>query len=145
LSKPPQPRSGHIWRKVISVANTAMTLMLLLAFAACSASGAGQRSPGVSATSTHFPAGWRLYRDPHGYFALGLPAGWQVIGGTTESHRQQSGPSGSAATVEVLTSFFPPDEDPRAIVAQLQVAVSYTLYTDTSGQFKQGMLCQIYT
>lgn len=38
---------------------------------------AGTQTPGThAAPAASLPAGWHLYRDPYGFFTIGLPPGW---------------------------------------------------------------------
>lgn len=142
-------RSCQSRRLVTTMQYVGIALVVITVCSACSASGAAQHVPAGGATATYvpprIPAGWHLYRDPRGYFTLGLPLGWNVVGGTAAGHGVQGGPTGSATTVDVSTAFFPPAGGPQNFAPQLRIDVTYTLYTDTRGAFKQPLLCEIYT
>lgn len=140
-------RYSDFQHRAVLTTGIMVVLLLVAALVACTALGAGQRIPDSSSvpSSMHIPAGWHLYRDPQGYFTIALPPGWQVQGGTVTGHGEQSDAQGAANTTNVLTNFLPPKWDSQDSSLGLGVFVSYTLYTDISGNFRQRELCGLYT
>ena len=132
----------------LGLGSALVALALILGFVLVLAPRFGQpTTPGTLASAHVLPSGWHLYADPDGYFTIGLPAGWQVMRDTGTG---QEGDATSSATVRsVTTTLLPPGAaksgtKPDVAAVGLKVSLTYFVYTNLGGNYKQVALCSAY-
>jgi hypothetical protein len=110
------PHSVGGW--ALGVVSVGLVAALIVSFVAL----IGQRhaAPPVATTpAPTIPAGWRLYHDPLGLFAIGVPPGWKASGGANGTITV-GGPTGSFSGRSEYIVF----HNPAHGAASAQVAVS---------------------